>query len=273
MFARMQQTVEGMARRRSSMGITARSTNLSGNNSWARGRMSFSPNKKRAGTFSLLAQDEDEDERLISVVKEEAPPEEDEQMVVIDEDGADDEPRVSGLFAEAVNSPVHVKATTEEDHETEGGAIGLPPFLSPHAKSTHPPMLSIAQMESPKYTGLKEMFRTRKSLATPVYEGIGEMLGTPAGYKSAVVPIQEVEEDVAAVHEEVDLNVRKTVPRRVVALVVVGKVDNDGLATPPRPHKHPTVLALRPCRRVLSVALPASPLPFLSESCFPRSPS
>lgn len=49
--------------------------------------------------------------------------------------------------------------------------------------------------ETPKMDGMRDMFRERKVLATPAFEGVGEMMSTPKGWKMDVLGQDDDAED------------------------------------------------------------------------------
>jgi hypothetical protein len=79
-----------------------------------------------------------------------------------------------------------------------------------------------AEPKTPKMDGLKDMFRERKVTETPGFEGVGEMMRTPNGWKMDVLD-EDVEEDPDAVEEKVEV------------VEVVARVNRRGRSVPVKP--------------------------------------
>ncbi|KIM82686.1 hypothetical protein PILCRDRAFT_819990, partial [Piloderma croceum F 1598] len=95
---------------------------------------------------------------------------------------------------------------SDKENKTEGDAMAV--REDTHAQSTNPPSGPqtpsfnnirerfqnpssdrpvIAEPKTPKMDGMRDLFREKKVLATPAFEGVGEMMKTPRGWRMDVL--------------------------------------------------------------------------------------
>ncbi|CAL1709715.1 unnamed protein product [Somion occarium] len=167
MLARMKQMVDSV-KKRQSMGL--------------RHSVGFGLSPKKPGQFSLLASDSGSqtpgtEKNLFDLAQRN-----DKVEALSSGDTGHDVDALLLGYSEDVNMD------TEEEHDVPQQMHLQPSTFQPTGVREFFRVPDQTAVHTPRMDGMRELFRTERNTVTPTFEGIGDMLATPAGYRETIQP-------------------------------------------------------------------------------------